>query len=143
MSFGRVLISVAEGPIAAHAVDVGLELAAVLKAEIALIHVAIPPAPYGDTGIPPNRLVEMARTDGRKLLGGIRERRSLSTSVQDFLEEGDPAAAIVNAAREWPADLIVVGSHGRGGVSRVMLGSVAEAVVRRSPCPVLVVRAHS
>lgn len=47
----------------------------------------------------------------------------------------------VNAAKEWPADLIVIGSHGRGGVKRALLGSVAEGVMRHAPCPVLVVRA--
>jgi nucleotide-binding universal stress UspA family protein len=46
----------------------------------------------------------------------------------------------VNAAKEWPADVIVIGSHGRAGVTRVLLGSVAEAVMRHAPCPVLVVR---
>jgi universal stress protein A len=53
---------------------------------------------------------------------------------------GKPAAEIVNAAKEWPADVIVIGSHGRAGVTRVLLGSVAEAVMRHAPCPVLVVR---
>jgi len=59
----------------------------------------------------------------------------------EFLPVGHAASEIIKAAREWPADLIVVGSHGRGGVDRVVLGSVAEAVVRRAPCPVRVKRA--
>ncbi|MGE5112215.1 MAG: universal stress protein [Acidobacteriaceae bacterium] len=47
---------------------------------------------------------------------------------------------MVKAANEWPADLIVIGSHGRGGVERLLLGSVAESVTRHAACPVLVVR---
>jgi len=47
---------------------------------------------------------------------------------------------IVMAARDWPADLIVMGTHGRRGVTRAMLGSSAEAVLRTSPVPVLLVR---
>ena len=51
-----------------------------------------------------------------------------------------PARAVVDYAEEEGIDQIVIGSHGRTGVSRVLLGSVAEKVVRRSPCPVTVVR---
>ena len=51
-----------------------------------------------------------------------------------------PAGAIVNAARGWSADLIVMGSHGRSGVDRWLLGSVAESVMRRAPCSVQIVR---
>jgi len=47
----------------------------------------------------------------------------------------------VKTAHEWPADLIVTGSHGRHGLGRVLLGSVAEAAIRHAPCSVLVVRA--
>jgi nucleotide-binding universal stress UspA family protein len=52
----------------------------------------------------------------------------------------DPALAIVDYAKELHADLIVIGTHGRTGVSRLLMGSVAEHVVRTAPCPVLVVR---
>jgi len=53
---------------------------------------------------------------------------------------GSPAVAIVQYARSIGADAIVVGTHGREGVSRLLMGSVAEHVVRHAPCPVLVVR---
>ena len=54
--------------------------------------------------------------------------------------DADPRHAIVEAAREWPADVIVMGSHGRRGVDRLLLGSVAESVVRHAPCSVDIVR---
>jgi len=54
----------------------------------------------------------------------------------------DPARAIVEHAKATHVDLIVVGTHGRGAVARLMMGSVAEKVVRTAPCPVLVVRPH-
>lgn len=54
--------------------------------------------------------------------------------------DADPRHAIVDAAREWPADLIVMGSHGRRGIDRILIGSVAESVVRHAPCSVDVVR---
>jgi nucleotide-binding universal stress UspA family protein len=55
--------------------------------------------------------------------------------------EGDPALVILRVAREQSCDLIVMGTHGRSGVNRLLLGSVAEEVVRKAPCPVLTVKA--
>jgi nucleotide-binding universal stress UspA family protein len=142
MSFNRILVAVESSPIAARAVDVGIGLARSLKAEVALIRVTEPPVAYGvDAGISTNELMAQASREDQRLLAGVRERLSLPASVQEFLPAGDPATEIVKAAREWPADVIVLGSHGRAGVSRVLLGSVAEAVTRHAPCPVLVVRA--
>jgi len=54
--------------------------------------------------------------------------------------DADPRHAIVDTAREWPADLIVMGSHGRRGLDRLLIGSVAAAVVRHAPCSVEIVR---
>jgi K+-sensing histidine kinase KdpD len=54
--------------------------------------------------------------------------------------EGDPSAVILDVAREINADLIVLGTHGRKGISRLFVGSVAEQVVRKAECPVLTVR---
>jgi nucleotide-binding universal stress UspA family protein len=54
---------------------------------------------------------------------------------------GDPAGEIVRIAAEEGVDMIVLGTHGRSGISRMLMGSVAEGVVRRASCPVLVSRA--
>jgi nucleotide-binding universal stress UspA family protein len=61
-------------------------------------------------------------------------------SVDAEVREGDPRTAIVDAADEWQADLIVVGSHGRTGLKRLVMGSVAQAVVSHAHCSVEVVR---
>jgi nucleotide-binding universal stress UspA family protein len=61
--------------------------------------------------------------------------------VQHFLAEGDPGTAILGTAKETNCDLIVMGTHGRTGLNRVLMGSVAEKVVRKATCPVLVVKA--
>lgn len=60
--------------------------------------------------------------------------------VRHRLGVGDPAEEILAAATDEEADLIVLGTHGRGGLSRALMGSVAEAVQRAAPCPVLTVR---
>jgi nucleotide-binding universal stress UspA family protein len=75
------------------------------------------------------------------LLAGFHELLALPPSALQFVRTGAPAEAIVRTAKEWPADLIV--SHGRTGVRRALLGSVAEGVMRSAPCPVLVVRAQT
>ena len=64
-----------------------------------------------------------------------------SVTCTHRLVVGDPAGEIVRIATEEGAEMIVMGTHGRTGFTRMLMGSVAEAVVRRSPCPVLVYRA--
>lgn len=61
-------------------------------------------------------------------------------SVEHRLVKGDAATEIVNPAAETKADVIVMGSHGRTGLGRLLLGSVAENVMRKAPCPVVTVK---
>jgi nucleotide-binding universal stress UspA family protein len=61
-------------------------------------------------------------------------------SIDHLLEEGDPATGILQVAQERSCDLIVMGSHGRTGIGRLFMGSVAEQVVRKASCPVLTVK---
>ena len=75
---------------------------------------------------------EAQETAGR-LGDALRDR------VETLLRAGVPAEEVVAVAQEWRADLILVGTHRRGGLARLVLGSVAEGVLRRSPRPVLVV----
>jgi nucleotide-binding universal stress UspA family protein len=62
--------------------------------------------------------------------------------IDQRIEAGDVARTICSVASELGVDTIIVGSHGRGGLGRLLLGSVSEHVVRHAPCPVLVVREH-
>jgi nucleotide-binding universal stress UspA family protein len=61
-------------------------------------------------------------------------------SIDTAVRQGDPRTVIVDEATEWRADLIVVGSHGHTGLTRLLLGSVAQAVVAHAPCSVEVAR---
>ena len=142
MSFRRILIAIDGTAIAARAAGVGIELARSLGAEVALVHVvdaALGSAP--ETGISPASLLADFEQEGRKLLAEFRQRAALQPAPLEFLPIGKPGAEIVKAAKDWPADVIVMGSHGRGGLTRLLFGSVAETVMRHAPCPVLVVRA--
>ena len=77
----------------------------------------------------------------RLLVGRIAaqlEFRGFHTSV--LTPDADPRHAILETATDWPADLIVMGSHGRRGIERMFLGSLAESVMRHAPCSVEIVR---
>ena len=144
MSFRKILIAVDDSAFAARAANIGFDLARSLGAEVALVHVVDPAvvayAPEG--GIPAGELVTLAQQEGKRLLAAFSQRAALQVPPLEFIHVGKPAAEIVKAAKDWPADLVVIASHGRGGVERLLLGSVAEAVVRHAACPVLVVRAE-
>ena len=143
MAIRKILVTVDSEPVAAHAADVGAELARSLGAEIAFVHVVDPAFAYpADTGVPPKELMDLAKQEAKKLVSEFRQRLAPQSIALEFIQVGGPAAEIVKAAKEWPADLIVIGSHGRGGIKRALLGSVAEGVMRHAPCPVLVVRAN-
>jgi nucleotide-binding universal stress UspA family protein len=142
MAFEKILIAVDASPIAAHAADVGMELARRLGAEPGFIHVIDPSVGYvPESGIPAAELIALAEQSGKELLEGFRQRAGEgSTPTLALSAIGNPVHEIVRAAKDLPADIIVVGSHGRGGLKRMVLGSVAEGVTRHAACPVLVVR---
>jgi len=142
VSFKRILIALDESAIAAHAASVGMQLATALGAEMGFVYVVDPAETVlADSGVPAADLVAFAKDDAKRLLAVFQHRPAQATAPLEFVAVGTPAAEIVRTAREWPADVIVIGSHGRDGLERVLLGSVAEAVMRHAPCSVLVVRA--
>jgi nucleotide-binding universal stress UspA family protein len=81
------------------------------------------------------------REKAMKALHAI-EAPSPDVPLDHRLVEGDPADVIAETARDVGADLIVMGTHGRTGFSRLVMGSVAEKVLRHAPCPVLTIRGH-
>lgn len=86
---------------------------------------------------------EVAEEQAKTILETARQRAEeldQGVTVATEMEVGEPARSIVETAERKEVDHIVIGSHGREGLSRVLLGSVAETVVRRSPVPVTVVR---
>lgn len=142
MIFQKILVAVDGEPVSAHAADVAAELAQLAGSELAFVHVIDAElVNAADTGIQPDVFAASAKEDARKLIDDFRKRLPQQLAALDFVPIGSPHTEIVNAARDWPADLIVIGSHGRGGLKRALLGSVAEGVMRNAPCPVLVVRA--
>lgn len=112
-----------------------------------ILHVLTPPSPFvgGGRGVPASYLdlLAAARHEAQRRLAALFARtRAAGIRVETKLVEGAPAVEVVRAAGRWHADVIVIGSHGRSGVRRFLLGSVAEQVVARSARPVLTVRSH-
>ena len=89
----------------------------------------------------PSEWYESARDEAENLLTDAeRQAQDSDVSIRTTTEIGRPANTIVEYAEENAVDQIVMGSHGRTGMSRILLGSVAETVMRRSPVPVTIVR---
>ncbi len=95
----------------------------------------------------PVELEEVRRTRLKLAQGivtaAVERLQDAGFRAQSSVCEGDPRAEIIDRAAEWRADLIVVGSHGRKGLTRFLLGSVSEYVARHAPCSVEIVRLPS
>ena len=108
-------------------------------AKLLIVHVEEPPAAYGGGemyyGMP-----DPATEDLQRMLTAIVPT-DRSVPCEHRLVTGDPATAIQQLAQDEGVELIVMGTHGRTGLLRLLMGSVAEAVVRRASCPVLVYKA--
>ncbi len=89
------------------------------------------------TQIPNEETLEQLRV---KLLDCIPEEIRDDMDVEAIVAQGVPFAEIISIAKDKEIDMIVIGSHGRTGISHMMLGSVSEKIVRKAPCPVLTVR---
>ena len=114
---------------------------------IRVISVVVPYVPGATEFVPgaitPLEVVQSHEAGARELAERAADRlKADSLTVEAVARQGDPAKTIVDEAKEWHADLIVVGSHGRSGLGRLLLGSVAQAVVAHAPCSVEVVRHH-
>jgi len=108
-------------------------------ARLIALHVLVPPpVAYGD-GVVVAADPEPLRATAQEHLGEL-EIPGANVRAERRLEEGDPATVILRVAKEVHADLLVMGTHGRTGLGRLLMGSVAEEVVRRAPCPVLTVK---
>jgi universal stress protein A len=107
-------------------------------ARLVILHVAdLPVLAYGEGVVPPDP--EIYQASLRDQLEGLHIPIP-GLRVERRFEEGDPPAEILRVADEIGADLIVLGTHGRTGLGRLLMGSVAERVMRKATCPVLTVK---
>jgi nucleotide-binding universal stress UspA family protein len=145
-AFQKLLLATDLSEASADATDQAFELAARLGASLLVVSV-IDPGSLRRTGT-----LAAGRLGGPMRIDQVRERREhvaqvlvergrrSGVDVSFLVWDGDPGDTIVEAAEAERADMVLVGSHGRGAVGRFFLGSVSEHVVRHATCPVLVVR---
>jgi len=135
--FNRILCPLDFEEGSTRALRLAIGLAAQNKAELYLLHVC--PAvmiPLGGTVTEPL----MAEQSARQRLEEIATRDLAGIQYKLLVTTGDAAERLINAQSALAADLIVMGTHGRGGLGRLFLGSVAERTVREASCPVLTTR---
>jgi nucleotide-binding universal stress UspA family protein len=140
----RILCAIDFSSHSARALRHAERLADWYEADLRLLHTyhVLPVAPFGPEMTAAALLTEEYRAQLKDELLRFSECRGpLRTRLRADVVEGTPASCILDAARDWPADFLVVGTHGRSGLPRLVLGSVAERVLRQAPCPVLTVPA--
>ncbi|MFC4541421.1 universal stress protein [Halosolutus amylolyticus] len=136
----HVLVPLDDSDPARKALDHALETYP--DADITVLHVLNPSisAYSGDAPYNFQLAIEAAEKQAEQLFEMAEDRADHDASIETETIVGSPARGIVEFADDADVDTIVLGSHGRSGVSRVLLGSVAEQVVRRASVPVTVVR---
>jgi nucleotide-binding universal stress UspA family protein len=120
-----------------------LALAKQDRARLCVLHVLVPPSPFLGDRVPQSYLELEARARRaveRRLAALVTHARKAGVRAEARLIEGMPSEEILRAARRQRADLIVIGTHGRTGLGRFLMGSVAERVLQRATSPVLTVR---
>ena len=140
--FQRIVCATDFSDTAEAAWAVARDLAAVHRAELTLVHVFpdLPPSP--DVAVPSVIQVweEQKRWVDAELNRRVADAASRGLRSRAVIKHGPAADGLAEAVTEAHGDLLVVGTHGRTGLERVLLGSVAEAVVRKAPCAVLTVK---
>jgi nucleotide-binding universal stress UspA family protein len=146
-TFSRILVTTDFSLQGDHAIGHAFRLAADHGAAVLLCHVveSVPPNPFYAHYVPADavkNMSEKAEAEARQaLLDRVpKSGRLASVPHEIVIAHGAPLDEIVRVAAERAVDLIVIATHGRTGVKHVLLGSVAERVIRCAPCPVLVVR---
>jgi nucleotide-binding universal stress UspA family protein len=146
MTFRKILCAVDFSAGSHRAMEMAVRLAGESDAELELVHAWYLPAMMysGEYVIPAEAVQQLADDSQRELDACVTDARALGANrVTTKLLSGVPWSMLTEAAEDPAVDLIVLGTHGRTGLARVLLGSVAEKIVRHAPCSVMVVRPDS
>jgi nucleotide-binding universal stress UspA family protein len=139
----KILVLIDFSDCAKKALQYALPLAREHEASITLLYVVTPPSyPLGEFGgMEYAGLLPDLKVGGEKELSAFADAEIHGeVPVDKIVSTGAPSVEIVDAAKRLDSDIIVISTHGRTGLKHVLLGSVAEHVIRSAPCPVLVVR---
>jgi universal stress protein A len=143
MKIKRILCPTDFSAIAEKAVEYAVFLASSHNAELQLLHVVDHLHGFDNyliLSMTPDEVSERMEKHANKTLSEVVNQIKETMKIEKAVRHGKTSVQIVEMAKEMKADLIVIGTHGRTGLSHVIIGSVAEAVIRHAYCPVLVVR---
>ena len=140
MTYSKILIAVDSSEFSMRAAKKGFKLAHQLNATVALLFVVDTSKTIAniDAGIYPQEIMFVLKKEAEQTMDELAEMYD-GDSVMKFMPEGSPTKDIIKTAEAWGADLIVMGTHGRTGLLHLLVGSVAEHVIRHSNIPVMVV----
>ena len=137
---GVIVVAVDFEKASLRALEVARELGQKIGAEVVLVHIyQIPMFTY--PGLEPALLPTFTTEISTAAKRAVEDLASKSGGLRAVIRDGDPSTEILAVANELGARMIVMGTHGRGGIAHLFLGSVAEKVMRHSAIPVLTVRA--
>lgn len=139
VGWNRILVPTDFSETSVSAVRQGVALARTFGAGLILLHVGDAVTEVA-TQFPLGLDASLLDAERERLLKVLSPQEQATVHPEFVMCQGAPAQEIVRCAEEREVDVIVMGTHGRGGVSHFILGSVAEQVIRTAPCPVLVVR---
>lgn len=137
--FEKILCPVDTGDVSVAAINAARELAREHGGAIWLLHV-VPLIPAAGVVYPAETFARMKDRATEVLAELARDHLEGRAAYRIEVHIGDPAADILESVEKLGADSVVMATHGRKGLSRLLLGSVAEIVVRKAPCPVLTIR---
>jgi nucleotide-binding universal stress UspA family protein len=142
--FKHILVPTDFDKASAAALELAVSMAKTFDAKLTLLHVwELPIYPYMDFMLNSDVISEVEDAAVKGLARALDELQKRVPMAQSKLKTGVPWESVLAAIPELGADLVVMGTHGRHGLSRLTLGSVAERVVRLAPVPVLTVHAPS
>lgn len=152
MEIQKILIAVDDSKYTDHAAEFGFDMARLYKAEVGLVSIIEPiilPSSGSDpiTGLTPDisavanepDMIRLQTNAAESTMQQVVKKYAEGIQITNFTEYGITADGIIKCSIEFGADMIVVGTHNRTGLDRLIMGSVAEHVVRHSHVPVLVV----
>ncbi|STX40665.1 universal stress protein [Legionella donaldsonii] len=151
MLYKKIMVATDGSDLSNHVLQEAIQLATDQKAHLRIAYVVDEGFVYhGGPGFDYSLILKAFKDEGQKILDKTAALVSKQSSIKfdtTLIElnpfQGRVSEVIVEKAKEWPADLLVIGTHGRRGLSHLFLGSVAEQIIRTATMPVLLIRGQS
>lgn len=149
----KILIGIDDSKQAEHAAEYGFDIARKFNAEVGLVNIVEPAVmpqvsmgadpltgmPVQGAGFDEMEMLDIQKNIADNIVDRTIKKFAADMNVTHFTEYGSTADGIIDCSKEFKADLIIIGTHSRHGIDRLLMGSVAEHVIRHSQIPVLVV----